>query len=200
MSAIGRPTGTLPAFIHRFLAMGGPPPSYAVQLPLITFGPRANLPPGLQASRTRIAVSGLDSLLTRLTNIAMRISRYPDVVLFDAVVATSQDLAETLVAVRGLNIQHSFVPVFRNAAVRAGGGKDARPIANRTSYDDDTICAVFDRDGLRHWLADYDVKNPPAALQSITDAGVKFLPASALPISLRDTVTGKRVRGVRTRP
>jgi hypothetical protein len=207
LRAIGRPTVAVPPAFHAVV----PSAPGAVQIPLITLYPQTRMPPGMQAARTQISISALDSLLWRLAKIAMRTSGYSDVVLFDAVVASDDVNQEILVAVRGLNISESLVPVFRSRVVPVHDSsqrKEVRPKEDRTSSDDDTISAVFSQVALGQWLSAYDAAHPasPSAVQLMGLTGravggrVRVLPASALPIALRDTLTGKRVRGLQTRP
>lgn len=208
LRAIGRPTVAVPPAARTAV----PSAPGAVQIPLITLYPQTRMPPGMQAARTQISISALDSLLWRLAKIAMRTSGYSDVVLFDAIVARDDVNNEFLMAVRGLNISESLVPVFRSRVVPVQASsqpKEVRPIEGRTSYDDDTISAVFKQGVLDPWLRAYDDYNlanpatPPAAPLNgfnLRGIGGRVLPASALPITLRDTLTGKRVRGLQTRP
>ena len=207
LRAIGRPTVAVPPAFHA----AAPSAPGAVQIPLITLYPQTRMPPGMQAARTQISISALDSLLWRLAKIAMRTSGYSDVVLFDAVVASDDGNQEILVAVRGLNISESLVPIFRSRVVPVHDPslrKEVRPKEDRTSSDDDTISAVFNQVDLVQWLSVYDAAHPasPSAVQVMGLTGravggrVRVLPASALPIALRDTLTGKRVRGLQTRP
>jgi hypothetical protein len=202
LRAIGRPTVVVPPGV----AAAVPSAPGAVQIPLITLYPQTRMPPGMQAARTQISISALDSLLWRLAKIAMRTSGYSDVVLFDAIVGSDPDNQELMVAVRGLNISESLIPVFRSRVVPVqdpSQPKEVQPIANRTSYDDDTISAVFHRGTLDKWLITYDAAAQPAVpLKGLAgrSVGARVLPASALPITLKDTLTGKRVRGLQTRP
>ena len=207
LRAIGRPTVAVPPAFHA----AAPSAPGAVQIPLITLYPQTRMPPGMQAARTQISISALDSLLWRLAKIAMRTSGYSDVVLFDAVVASDDGNQEILLAVRGLNISESLVPIFRSRVVPVHDSslrKEVRPKEDRTSSDDDTISAVFNQVDLVQWLSVYDAAHPasPSAVQVMGLTGravggrVRVLPASALPIALRDTLTGKRVRGLQTRP
>jgi hypothetical protein len=204
MKAIGRPTIILPEVFRHIFAMPDTP-AYSTQLPLVTVSPRSKLPPGMQAARIQIAVSGLDSLLWQLARLATRIARYSDAILFDAIAVVSQDEQELLLAVRGLNLQPSLIPVFRSGIVHQDDNtlrKEVRPFTGRTSFQDDTISAVFKRDDLRPWLEKYDNLTQGKQLKQFTGNGVRsrFLLARDLPISLRDTLTGKRVRNLQTRP
>ena len=202
LRAIGRPTVAVPQGARAQLSSA----PGAVQVPLITLYPQTRMPPGMQAARTQISISALDSLLWRLAKIAMRTSGYSDVVLFDAVVGSDPGNQELLVAVRGLNISESLVPVFRSRVVPVqlpGQLKEVPPFEDRTSYGDDTISAVFDRRVLDPWIRAYEAAAKPAvSLTGLTgkSVGARVLPASALPIALRDTLTGKRIRGLQTRP
>jgi hypothetical protein len=202
LRAIGRPTVVIPPAARAAISSA----PGAVQVPLITLYPQTRMPPGVQAARTQISISALDSLLWRLAKIAMRTSGYSDVVLFDAVVGSDPDNQELLVAVRGLNISESLVPVFRSRVVPVqspGQPKEVPPFGDRTSYGDDTISAVFDRGVLDQWILAYEAAAQPAvSLRGLAgkSVGARVLPASALPITLRDTLTGKRVRGLQTRP
>ncbi len=204
MKAIDRPTITLNPIFTGVFAIPATP-AYSAQLPLVTVSPRSKMPPGMQAARIQIAVSGLDSLLWQLARLAMRIARYSDAILFDAMAVVSHDDTELLLAVRGLNMQPSLVPVFRSSIVRQNAPalpKEVRPLTDRTSFHDDTISAVFDRAALQPWLAMYDNFTPGRQLKQFSGNGVRsrFLLARDLPISLRDTLTGKRVRNLQTRP
>jgi hypothetical protein len=193
-------------------ALSAPAPGHAVQLPFITLGAQRTMPAGMQATRTQIALSGLRSLLDKLANLAMRITRYPDAVLFDAIMLTSPSFPDALVSVRGLNLQETFVPVFRNPLVRAGDAAlgvasvaNQRPSPDRISYDGDTISAVFDAATFGQWLGAYDTLVgaklvPPAPNLAAAAAGGQILAAADLPVKFIDGLTGKRVRRVQTRP
>ncbi len=197
LAATGRPTFTLPQSVIDLLSPATP---ITPQIPLITVGPRSAMPPGMQATRVQIAVSGLDSLLWQLAQITMRIARYSGAVLFDAMAVVSMNRDELLLAVRGLNIQPTVIPVFRNAGVKrrdANLKKEVRPFPDRVSQDNDTISAVFSLPELDPWLDEYENAKPrpwPRAAGRVVQP--RFLQAKDLPLRLRDSLTGKLVRNL----
>ena len=176
----------------------GIPPNYPLQFPAIVISQRSSLPmpPGMRASRIQIGISGLDSLLHQLSAIAMRIGRETDFALLDAAVANFEGDTKTLLVLRGLNLPQSFVPIFHSLALGKGRSKplkDLPPISGLTTYDDDTISAVYDSDSLTAWLQDYENRGGNPKLRALfagAVSGVTF-PAKVLPISLRNTVTGE---------
>jgi hypothetical protein len=193
MSAIGRPGIVLTATERKALGIAA---STVVQYSVITLDPPGDIPPGMQASRIQVAVAGLHSLLNRISQIAMYISRSPVVVPLDAIVVNSQNGSDTLLALRGINIEQSFVPVFQHPEVKVAGSQRLDvlvPRENQTSYDGDTVTAVFDQAALHKWLHKYDGISRSTALEAVlldnNDSGLAFA-ASALPVRLLDGVTG----------
>ena len=202
MGLVGaRITVALPATVTRQLQLTSPP-SYTVQVPLIAVSGRRADPPGLQASRTKIAVSGLQSLVLDLANKAMRISRYPGVVLLDVVFGPTGDPNETLVAIRGLNLRDGLVPTFGTKAVRRVGTTDVQAFVNRISADDDTITAVFETADLKTWGTQYDKTGPPVKMSAILKApSPQVYLARDLPgLRMTDNLTGRRLGKPQTRP
>jgi hypothetical protein len=181
-----------------------PPVTFAtLPVPHITLNPQSPAPPGMQAARVQIAIAGLSSLIWRLTQRTTTIAGYSAAVLFDALAVQSIDNEQLQLAVRGLNIEPGLVPVFADPRV----DHYLTPIADRLSYDDDTVSAIFDVADLDDWLDLYDAapgcQRPWARRASSSGrlAGVtsRFFPANALPIGLQDAMTGNLVP-FQTRP
>lgn len=122
--------------------------------------PRAGLPTGMYAARTRIAVASLSRLLWQLVRTVRQIGRFPGVVLIDVVMVPFEGDDHTddvHVEIRGLNLRPTYVPAFvkPGAAVRAdgrtAGGDDGRFVFARlgsSSADDERMTAVFSRSEL----------------------------------------------------
>jgi hypothetical protein len=172
-------------------------------------GPRAGMPPGMQAARVAIAVSGLDSLLWRLAEHALHISRNTGRILFYVVTVPDHDLDELRVAVRMLGSEPRFRPVFRCTDpefLASGEHEELRPIRPPTTRGD-TVTADFRLTELRSWLTQYDqlglLERPPVPLAVTlagSHAGSRFLLARDVPIELTDMATGDLIEDVQTRP
>lgn len=142
------------------------------------------LPPGMHAARTKIAVSGLCSLLERLFQAVARIGRFSGAVLFDVAFTPMSDLTDLVrVEVRGLHLRPSHIPVF--VASRADGTTDlVRPVRGSTSTDDDTLVGLF---------RETDLASSRVRSLLSQQTGPILVPAALLPMGVVDGETGRLV-------
>jgi hypothetical protein len=185
------PIGALGQNLHRgHIAETDGNPGPVVLLPASC---RADLPPGMYAARSRIAVVGLCRLLCDLFETSARISRYPGVVLFDAqfqqfIGARAAAEPYVRVSVRGANIRPTYLPAFVAAGNPDAGlelGDLQLPLDNSVSADDDTLVGVFRSSGPI-------LKYLPQRLVAPGTAGV-VVPAEILPLAIVDGETGQIV-------
>jgi hypothetical protein len=170
-------------------------------LPLGCF---TQLPPGMHAARTKIAVSGLCGLLERLADAAARIGRFTGAVLIDVVVTPVGDLslpafhqdstaeASTFVRVevRGLHLRPSYVPAFVAQGVDARRLRLGRlrlgedlilPVSGSASANADSVVAIFSQELL------------PTALRNLDLRDGAVFAASEIPLTLVDGEVGRIV-------
>ena len=196
----GRLTFRLPGRVYSLFTRPRPVPRPIVQAPLITVGPRASMPPGMQSSRVQIAVTGLDSLLWQLAQLTTQIAKFTGAYLFDVVAMTAPRTKEMLVVVRGLNIQPTFMPVFRCPGAKQRKpplNKQVQPKSGRVSHDSDTVSAVFDLNTLDPWLNQFvKVTGGKRPWPQSSGKGVhpRLVQARYVPIRLRDDLTGRLVQ------
>jgi hypothetical protein len=167
----------------------------------LPLGCLTQLPPGMYAARTKIAVSGLCGLLERLAGAAARIGRFSGAILIDVVVTPVGDLdglpfdessntsAFVRVEVRGLHLRPSYVPAFvaqyadaqRLRLGRLRIGDLILPLSGSASADGDTVAAIFNLEKL------------PTALTNLRLGQGAVFAASEIPLTLVDGEVGRIV-------
>lgn len=177
---------------------------------LLPVGCCSPLPAGMYAARTRIALSGLCSLLEQLARNASRIGRFTGVVLFDLVVSAFRTVENSnrrprrfvRVEVRGLHLRSTYLPAF----VRQGRpGHElvdlVLPVKGSASADADSMVAVFRAEDIRAIRAELGTRISEDVVG--LRAGQSWtVPASAVPLAVVDGETGRVVTAppVRTWP
>ncbi|MGW6199988.1 hypothetical protein ACWF0M_27860 [Kribbella sp. NPDC055110] len=150
------------------------------------------LPPGMYSGRVKIAVSTLCGLIERLTAKAIRIGRFPGVVLLDLAVTPfdsdspgGQDFVR--VEVRGLHLRPTYVPAFISDKLRPLDLSTlVLPLQGSASADDDHLAGIFQRGAL-----------PTALLDLLGPAGSPgiLLAAAEVPLAIVDGELGRLVQG-----
>ncbi|WP_188781814.1 hypothetical protein [Nocardioides phosphati] len=152
-----------------------------------------DLPAGMFAARTKIAVASLSRLLTDLAKSAQRIGRWAQPVLVNATflpVAGRDDVTE--VRVRGFNLRLTHIPAFVRKAwedddcqVASAGTKGLLlPLEGSSTADDESVSALFRTSKLLAVFNRYDVPARWDGEQAVVMA------ADALPMALVDGERG----------
>jgi hypothetical protein len=164
----------------------------------LPLGCLTQLPPGMHAARTKIAVSGLCGLLERLAEAAARIGRFTGPILIDVVVTPVGDLslpafhkdsipeASTFVRVevRGLHLRPSYLPAFVDQdfdGERLGLGDLILPLRGSASANVDSVVAIFSQENL------------PTVMRNLQPGEGAVFAASEIPLTLVDGEVGRIV-------
>jgi hypothetical protein len=113
----------------------------------------SKFPAGMSSARVQIAVGSLCRLLRQLLDKALRIGRYPGVLLLD-VEAREFPVGElvtqqySLVSLRGLHLQPHYVPALVGWDEENSCPVYKLPLRGTSSYDTDTLSGVFATDDL----------------------------------------------------
>ena len=181
---------------------------------LLPVGCCSRLPAGMFAARTRIAFSGLCSLLEQLVRNASRIGRFSGVILFDLFVTPYIHRPDDRIAnradflrveVRGLHLRPGYLPAFIRTD-RTGRERDelVLPVQGSASSDSDSMVAVFraaDINAIKHPFQQ-DETDRQDDFDELFKLSSWTVPAAAVPIAVFDSETGRVVLAppVRTWP
>jgi hypothetical protein len=164
---------------------------------LLPVGCCSPLPAGMHAARTRIAISGLCSLLEQLARNAARIGRFSGIVLFDVLAspfigqgAANRQFHFVRVEVRGLHLRPTYLPAFVRRDTRGRELEDlVLPVQGSATADTDSMIAVFRAEDLRALNAAGGL----GTFGGVPDGQTFTIPASALPLAVVDGETGRVV-------
>jgi hypothetical protein len=143
-----------------------------------------NLPAGMYAARSRIAVTGLCRVLRELFDRSALLGRYPDPLLFEVQLeriqsAPADSSVDVRISLRGANLRDSYLP-----AILRRSGDDLtleRASDGRSTADEDTLVGVFPFTRDDPFVLELLEAYPSGAV----------LPASALPVGVVDGETNQ---------